>query len=81
MNRPSDIRTGRTTMLMMRLSIKFEQWQVSLKKATDEDIELLFSCLASGLLHVILSECGRHDREKIISFVSTTVHNVLRPYK
>lgn len=58
-----------------------EQWQVSLKKATDEDIELLFSCLASGLLHVILTECGRHDREKIISFVSTTVHNALQPYK
>lgn len=55
-------------------------WKKYLKRATDEEMDMLFICLASGLLMVIEQTYGKYDREQVTRFVNSTVKNCLSPY-
>ncbi len=57
-----------------------ELWKRYLTRAGDEELDMLFTCLASGLLNVIIQSYGRDDREKIVNFINFTVENCLTPY-
>lgn len=68
-------------MLAMAHDFCIGRWKEALNKAPAEDVELLFSCLASGILHIVVTEYGEYDREKLVSFVSSTVQNCIKPYR
>lgn len=48
-------------------------WRKHLKKATEEDLEMLYTHLSNGLLHVVVEGYDRFDRETVIRFVDRTV--------
>lgn len=55
-------------------------WRARLTKASDEELELLFTCLANGFMHVVVEEYERCDREKLIGFVNKTVQSCFKAY-
>lgn len=48
-------------------------WRRHLKGASDEDLEMLYTHLSNGLLHVVVEGYDRFEREKVIRFVDRTV--------
>ena len=56
------------------------QWRRQLKKASDDELEMLFTCLANGLLNVVLSGYRRYERQELIRFVNDTVRHMITPY-
>jgi len=48
-------------------------WRKQLKKATDDELEMLYTHLSNGLLHVVVEGYDRFDRETVIGFVDRTV--------
>lgn len=55
-------------------------WRVNLPKATDDELEMLFICLANGLMNVVVEGYRRFDRGALISFVNTMVKNSAAAY-
>lgn len=67
-------------LLMLAHDLCIEQWKTVMRKATEEEVELLFSCLAAGIFHVVVTRYGQHDRATLINFVSETVRSCMAPY-
>ena len=44
-------------------------WQKTLKKASSDELEMLYLCLSNGLLNVVLDGYDRFDRQTVIRFV------------
>ena len=78
-NHADDTLIRKMTELAHELCI--DQWKKAMPRASPEDVELLFSCLTAGLLHVIVNSFGGCDREKLVAFVSKTVSSCLVPYE
>lgn len=55
-------------------------WRASLPKATEGEIDMLFTCLANGLLQVILTGYGKYPREQIAAFASAMTRNAMAMY-
>ncbi len=55
-------------------------WKKQLKKATDTDLEMLFTCLTNGLMHVVIEGYQKYEKEQIIAFVNKIVQSTLAPY-
>ncbi len=56
-------------------------WKPLLPKAGDNELELLFTCLANGLLHVVLEGFFRYEQDELIAFVNTIVTSSLAAYQ
>jgi len=67
-------------MVALAHDLCIDRWKETLRRAASEEVELLFSCLTAGLLHVVVNEFGKHDREKITRFASRTVKSCIAPY-
>ncbi len=50
-----------------------KNWRAQLPEATDDELELLFICLANGLARVIIEGYPRYDRATLTAFVNTMV--------
>ena len=77
-HRPDDALPRKMVELAHELCI--DRWKQTLRRAAPEEVERIFSCLAAGLLHVILSEFGKCDRETLVAFASATVRSCVSPY-
>lgn len=55
-------------------------WKEQLTRATESDMEMLFTCLSNGLLNVILTGYSKYEREEVVKFVSETVRLLITPY-
>ncbi len=73
-----------TSLVAKMVALAKEQsmvlWRKYLRKATVQELDMLFTCLAGGLINVIVTTYGVCEREKIIQFVNSTVKNCLSPY-
>jgi len=78
-NHADDALIRKMTELTHELCI--DQWKKAMPKASPEDVELLFSCLTDGLLHMVVNSFGGRDRERLADFVSKTVSGRLAPYE
>lgn len=67
-------------MIAISHDVSIENWRPQLKKATEAELELLFTCLANGLMHVVLEGYQKYDKGQLISFVNTTVHSCVAAY-
>jgi len=68
-------------MLGLAHDFCIESWRQAMPRASNEEVELLFSCLAAGILHVVIGQYGRHDREVIVEFVGHLVESCLASYR
>jgi len=55
-------------------------WREHLPKATEEELELLFVCMANGLFHVVTEHYPRLPRETLIRFADRTLKSCMEPY-
>lgn len=50
-----------------------QSWKKELKKATSDELEMLFTHLSNGLMSVIVDGYARYPKETVIRFVNRTV--------
>ena len=55
-------------------------WRTLLADTDEDTIEMLFLCLANGLLTLILYGSGKYSREKLTGFADEMVKSCLAPY-
>lgn len=66
---------GRMISLSKERSIA--AWKTQLRRASDEEIEMLFTHLSNGLMNVVLVGYDKYSREDVISFVNRIVKRSL----
>ena len=52
-------------------------WQKELPMARDAELEMMYTHLSNGLMHVVVEDYERYSKEEIIRFVSRVVKNSL----
>ena len=52
-------------------------WQKELPMARDAELEMMYTLLSNGLMHVVVEDYERYSKEEIICFVSRVVKNSL----
>ncbi len=52
-------------------------WKTSMPLATDAELEMLYTHLSNGLIHVVVEEYDKYSREDVIRFVSKIVRVTL----
>ena len=53
------------------------RWKQYLPHATDEELEMLYTHLSNGLMHVVVEGYDKHKREDVIAFVNRIVKTSL----
>ena len=56
-------------------------WQKELPMARDAELEMMYTHLSNGLMHVVVEDYERYSKEEIIRFVSRVVKNSLSLFK
>lgn len=67
-------------MIEMTHDSAIQYWRSQLRRAGDDELEMLFSCLANGLLTVVVEGYEKYDRARLVSFVNTVVKRSLAAY-
>ena len=67
-------------MIAISHDVSLENWRPKMKKAGDEELEMLFICLSNGLMHVMLEGYEKYDRERLIGFANTIVRSCMGAY-
>lgn len=52
-------------------------WKQKLRHATDAELEMLYTHLSNGLMHVVVGGYDKYSREEVISFVNRIVKSSL----
>ncbi|MBR2716681.1 MAG: TetR/AcrR family transcriptional regulator [Oscillospiraceae bacterium] len=66
---------GRMIDLARESSITY--WRQRLRRASDEELEMLYTHLSNGLMHVVVDGYDKYDREDVIRFVNRIVKSSL----
>ena len=53
--------------------ISIESWRRILKNITDEELEMLYTHLSHGLMHVVVDSYAKYSRETVVQFVNRMV--------
>ena len=56
-------------------------WRKELPMARDAELEMMYTHLSNGLMHVVVEDYDRYSKEEIIRFVSRVVKNSLSLFK
>lgn len=56
-------------------------WREQLPRASENELEMLFTCLANGLMNVVVGSFFRFDRAEVIRFVDGAVRSLFAPYR
>lgn len=71
-------------LIRKMMEIAYEEgtayWRTLLADTEEDRIEMLFTCLAGGLLNLILYGYGKYSREQLIDFADTLVQSCFAPY-
>lgn len=70
-----------TRMIEIAHDRSIAYWREQLKKATDQELEMLFCCLANGLMNVVVEGYGKYDRATLVNFVNVTVRSSVAAYQ
>ncbi len=77
---------GKTDALVIRQLIQrakagsIDHWKTSMPLATEAELEMLYTHLSNGLIHVVVEEYDRYSREDVIRFVSKIVKVTLSAF-
>ena len=67
-------------MISLAHDISIENWKKYLKKAKDCELEMLFTCLSTGLTQAVVAGYQRYEKDDVIAFVNSMVVSSLKPY-
>lgn len=68
-------------MIALARDNSIDCWRKELPKATEADLDLLYTHLSNGLLHVFVEGCDKYDKETIIEFVNRMVKSSLTLFR
>lgn len=57
-----------------------EGWRAVLTRASEEDMEMLYTCLSNGLMRVVVEGYQKYDKKKLVEFVNTMAASSAAPY-
>ena len=66
-------------MIVYAHDLSIAYWRRTLKKSSDDELEMLYLCLSNGLLSVILDGYDRFDRQSVIRFIDLMYHQATVP--
>ena len=67
-------------MIVYAHDLSIASWRRTLKKASDDELEMLYLCLSNGLLSVVLDGYDRFDRQGVIHFVERMYLQAITPF-
>ena len=67
-------------MIDLARQSSLESWQQQLKKASREDLEMLYTHLSNGMLHVVTEGYNKYSKESVIRFADRMVSSSLALY-
>ena len=67
-------------MIAYAHDISIASWHNTLKKASADELEMLYLCLSNGLLRVVLDGYDRFDRQSVIQFVEQMYAQAVAPF-
>ncbi len=68
-------------MISLARDRSLAHWRQQLPKATESDLELLYTHLSNGLMHVFVEGYAKFDKETIITFVDRMLKSSLTPFR
>ena len=68
-------------MIALARESSIAYWKRELPKATEADLDLLYTHLSNGLLHVFVEGYDKYDMETIIAFVNRMVKSSLAVFR
>ena len=70
----------RRKMLALAHDYCIDDWKQRMPKASELEVEMLFSALAAAIFQIVFGEYGQYDRETILRFTNELLANSTRPY-
>ena len=70
----------KNSMIDIAREQSLEAWKRYMPKASDEEVEMLFTSVCAAIFQIAVCESGMHDKELIIEFVHSVISNSMRPY-
>lgn len=67
-------------MIVYAHDLSIASWRRTLKKASDDELEMLYLCLSNGLLSVVLDGYDRFDQQSVIRFVEQMYRQAIAPF-
>lgn len=64
-------------MIDMARPSSIAAWKRQLPRASDAELEMLYTHLSNGLMNVVVGGYGKYDRDEVISFVKRIVRSSL----
>lgn len=68
-------------MIAMGRESSLAHWRQLFPLTSEKDLEMLYTYLSNGLVHVIVEGYGKYDREDVVRFVDRIVNSSLAPYR
>ena len=68
-------------MISLARDRSLAHWRQQLPKATEDDLDLLYTHLSNGLLHVFVEGYAKYDKETITAFVNRMLRSSLMPFQ
>ena len=68
-------------MIWLARERSLAHWRQQLPKATENDLDLLYTHLSNGLLHVFVEGYAKYDKETITAFVNRMLRSSLVPFQ
>ncbi len=67
-------------MVALAHDSSIENWKKYLKKASDNELEMLFTCLSSGLMQTVVEGYQKYERSEVIAFINSMVRSSIAVY-
>ena len=68
-------------MISLARDRSLAHWRQQLPKATEDDLDLLYTHLSNGLLHVFVEGYAKYDKETITAFVNRMLRSSLMLFR
>ncbi len=68
-------------MISLARDRSLAHWRQQLPKATENDLDLLYTHLSNGLMHVFVEGYVKYDKKTITVFVNRMLRNSLMPFQ
>ena len=56
-------------------------WRAALKRAEESELEMLYTHLSNGLMHVVVEGYQKYDRDTVIRFVDRIVQSSFAAFR
>ena len=70
----------KNNMIMIARKYCIDEWRAAMPKASEEEVELLFTAVCAFLFQVAICESSMHDKEQTVNFVHLMLWECMKTY-